>query len=108
MAIPYTRRLIAAQFTTTGTQTIFTADAAFHYVVRDIVVTNGDLGPHDDQVYIRLPNGENVNLLLLEQMPAASTVHWDGRQALEPGDELRFVRGGPFQAIAVTGYVLFN
>src|SRR5215468_5183643 len=84
----FTRRLGGTAAHGPGAAVLFTADDARIYVLRDIVISSNVLVPANIQLFITFSGTQQA---FLRHEPAWATldpIHWEGRQVIEPGEQL--------------------
>jgi len=104
MQKPYTVRLAAAQYTTTGDKVVYTTPTGFTTVLRHAIIYNNDAGSATMDLYVALvsPSG-NVHIYRA-LVTATSSVLLDMRQVLLPGDVVHLSVGGSGGGVMLTGY----
>jgi hypothetical protein len=100
----YTRRFGATHQAAAGTVTLFTADALHTYVLRDLALGNQSSLEGLLNVYLTEPG--SFFTVLVATVPAATSVHWEGRQQILSGESLvANASVGPWSCLA-TGFEL--
>lgn len=102
----YTRRLVAGRYVTSVDLIVYTAPASSWVVVRDVVVANNTPTAVAQVTLMIRPVGGPLDVVIAVWKDFAfGAQHLDVRQALNPGDSLRFVAPAVDLSLAVTGYV---
>jgi hypothetical protein len=104
MQKPYTVRLAARQFTTTGDYQVYTAPSGFTTILRHAIIFNADQTAQILDLYVALvsPTG-NVRIYRGSVAPT-TVVAMDLRQVLLPGDIVHFLPAGTGGSVMLTGY----
>lgn len=104
MARAYTSRLGGGPFSANDLVVVGRGEDGYTVVVRDVSIYNGGVG--STHVYVQVHAGANYIPLVSAELESAAVFHYEGRQVLEPGDELVcFSTLEPGSAL-VTGYRL--
>lgn len=102
MALAFTRRFGAVNFSGPGDALVFRATTLHTWILRDVLLSNQSNSPQRIQLYIQ--SGSTYMLWSEPAIPGLSTVHLDLRQEILPDEELRVNGGsGSFMCVA-TGY----
>lgn len=82
-------------------QVVFTARPSTRTVLRDLVVFPAT----DGQIYnLSVLHGSQTAVLLYGTREAAGSIHWEGRQVMEAGDQLHWQSQEPGGTLLVSGY----
>lgn len=102
MATIYTTRLYAGIISAGGATGLYTAPSGGRVIVRDVVAVA--LSSSSNTGYISVPGG--IPIAFYDGLAQYVTAHFEGRQVLDPSEELSFnLISGEF-SLLVTGYVL--
>lgn len=104
MANPYTLLFGRAAGTANQAIQIFEATAELHYILRDVVLVNGD--PAEQVVTLYLQTGSASHYLVSLSVPTSQTRHQELRQVLLPNDQLWGFSTASSWMIHATGYGL--
>lgn len=102
----WTRRLVLARYTASVDALVYVAPAGATVVVRDVIVSNSSATAVAQVTLMIRPVGAPLDVVIAvyKDLPFG-TQHRDMRQAMNPGDSLRFVAQPQDLSLAVTGYV---
>lgn len=84
----YSVQLGATFSSSSGNVLLFTADALYVYIVRDLVWCNDSATSMQGQVYLQDPGLHQYPIIRDTAVPATTPVYWSGRQVIPPDWEL--------------------
>lgn len=102
----YSQELARGQASAITDQAVYTAPSAGVVVVRDIVLLHSDASP-PRTVAVKVVSGTTTTFIVaVPNQPGSTTLHWEGRQVLAPGDVLHVVTDATgFLFWRIMGYV---
>lgn len=99
---------LAKAFMPAGQTTLFTADNAAVYVIRDVEVSNQSGAVRNIGVWLGA-TGFQGYLVLQPAMPTGTHVQWEGRVVMKVADVIQcFSDGAANVSVIVSGYALSN
>jgi len=106
MAVPYTRRFVAAVVDAPGVSQIWTATDLYVWIIRDIILEFHGSGANTDIALSINAGGKTYPLLRNQSATPGELLHWEGRQEILPSEVLQLFSSAGFATAVVTGYAL--
>lgn len=106
MASVYSVRMYGGPVTTTGGVQLGQVPAGKVWIVRDISVSNVSPNPMNQIIIYVLLTAGNADVYRAPGIPARGSVQWQGRQVLNPGEELWYYATETTARVMISGYEL--